>query len=236
MPSFPPPSTLLNTLAGQLDLRQIDIDDNYVVYENDAWIPLRAQLTANAAAASGQAGFEALVRTDISGSPAVLPNDHPPDAWTGPVSAGTVYLAAPASSRWKLSVAGSTATRQPAFGWANAYDVKAAGSARLAYDTPISRPLVIVVQALLWLAVIALALLRSVPSRRRAARTRHPAAAPGPDVGPLIDLGADAGEDLAPPVASTRVGGSDELLASRALRAALHDGGTPPNGAPGGDG
>jgi GT2 family glycosyltransferase len=236
MPSYPPPSTLLNTLAGQLDLRQIDIDDNYVVYENDAWIPMRAQLTPSAAAASGQAGFEALVRTDISGSPAIMLDDHPPDAWTGPVTSGTVYLAAPATPRWKLTVAGTTATRHPAFGWANAYDVKASGTARLAYDTPISRPLLVVVQVLLWLAVIALALLRSVPRRRRAARMRHPAAAPGPDVAPLIDLDAEPHEDLAPPVASTRVGGADELLASRALQAALHDGEASANGAAGGDG
>src|SRR5205823_10852272 len=42
---YPPPSALLNTLAGQLDLREKDVDDALVVYENEAWIPERALLT-----------------------------------------------------------------------------------------------------------------------------------------------------------------------------------------------
>ena len=63
-PAYPPPSALLNTLAGQLDLREVDIDDALVVYENEAWVPARATLTAAAAAASQEAGFESLVRTD----------------------------------------------------------------------------------------------------------------------------------------------------------------------------
>src|SRR5262249_3404746 len=35
--AYPPPSALVNTLAGQLDLQQKDIDDALVVYENEAW-------------------------------------------------------------------------------------------------------------------------------------------------------------------------------------------------------
>src|SRR5262249_29416540 len=135
-PSYPPPSALLNTLAGQLDLRQKDVDDALVVYENEAWIPERAMLTDPVAAASDEAGFEALAPTSLAGSTAVLPAADGANRWQGDVNPGTVYLAAPADSGWHLSVDGTTMARRPAFGWANAFAVDRAGPATLGFDTP----------------------------------------------------------------------------------------------------
>jgi GT2 family glycosyltransferase len=228
MPTVAPPSTLLNSLAGQLDLRQRQIDDAMVAYENDAWIPERAQLTPAAAQASSQAGFESLVRTDPSGSTAVLPAAQPPNAWSGPLQPGQVYLSAPADSRWELTVAGAKAARHPAFGWANTYDVANSGDATLAYDTPITRPLAVLVQALLWIAAILILLVRAVP-RRRSARARHPAMRGLADVAPIIDLDEGAPTPVAAGPASPG-DGADQLLASRALQAALGD--RPPGTAP----
>jgi GT2 family glycosyltransferase len=178
-PAYPPPSALVNTLAGQLDLRQKDIDDALVVYENEAWIPERARLSDSAAAASDQAGFGSLVRTDVSGATAVLPDEAGANRWRGDLSAGVTYLAAPANSRWKLEVDGRSVDRRPAFGWANAFDVPTSGSATLSYDTPVTRYVFVAVQGLLWLAAIAVAVRRRSqrrPQGWRASRERHPAA------------------------------------------------------------
>jgi GT2 family glycosyltransferase len=174
-PAYPPPSALLNTLAGQLDLRQKDIDDALVVYENEAWIPQRAALPESVAAASDQAGFESLVRTDLAGTTAVLPEGDGANRWTGDVAPGTVYLSAPADGGWHLSVDGTAMPRRPAFGWANAFTVDRAGPATLGFDTPLTRPLVVAAQAALWIVTIVVALRRS---RRRTSgeRQRHPAA------------------------------------------------------------
>jgi GT2 family glycosyltransferase len=179
--AYPPPSALVNTLAGQLDLRQKDIDDALVVYENEAWIPERARLSDSAAAASDQAGFESLVRTDVSGATAVLPDEDGANRWRGDVPAGVTYLAAPANSRWHLEVDGRSVDRRPAFGWANAFDVTTAGAATLSYDTPFTRYVLVALQAVLWLAAIAIAVSLRRRSRRRpqgwrASRERHPSA------------------------------------------------------------
>src|SRR5205823_10923823 len=158
---YPPPSPLLNTLAGQLDLRQKDVDEAMVVYENEAWIPERSMLTEAAAAASAQAGFGSLVQTDVSGAAAALPDADGANQWKGDVNTGTLYLSAPADDAWKLTVGGASVARRPAFGWANAFDVGTAGAATLAYDTPITRPILVALQGVLWIMAIAVALRRT---------------------------------------------------------------------------
>jgi hypothetical protein len=186
-PGYAPPSALLNTLAGQLDLREVDLDDALVAYENEAWVPARATLTPAAAAASQDAGFESLVRTDISGATPVLPNADGANAWTGDVGPGTLYASSPADGGWHLTVAGRSIARTPAFGWANAFAVTAGGPAHLAFDTSITRPLAVAVQAVLWLMAIALAFYRG-PREREAGRARHPAARRHHEAPVIIDL------------------------------------------------
>jgi len=181
---------VLNTLAGQLDLREKDIDDALVVYENEAWIPERATLPDTVAAASQEAGFESLVRTDLAGPTAVLPDGDGANRWTGDVGAGTVYLSAPSDSGWQLEVDGAAVARTPAFGWANAFAVDRAGTATLGFDTPLTRPLVVAVQALLWLAVVVVAVRRG-RRRDRDVRQRHPAAHRIEDPPVIIELDAD---------------------------------------------
>jgi hypothetical protein len=193
-PAYPPPPALLAGLAGQLDLRSVDVDDALAVYENTAWVPTPALLSPGAAAASEEAGFEALTRADLSGSKAVLAPTGRPNAWAGPVPAGTVALAQSNSSRWGLQVGGTTLRSRPAFGWANAFTVSTPGDATLHYDTPIGRPLAVAVQVALWAAAAAFVLRSAGADGRRRRRDEQAArsaaaevaAAPAPV---LIDLG-----------------------------------------------
>jgi hypothetical protein len=186
-PAYPPPSAVLNTLAGQLDLRQKDVDDALVVYENEAWIPQRAMLADPVAAASDEAGFESLVRTDLAGSTAALPGTDGANRWQGDLNPGTLYLSAPGDNGWHLTVAGATVTRRTAFGWANAFTVDGAGAATLGFDTPLTRPLMVAVQAVLWLVTAVVALGRG-RRRERGERQRHPAAHRAEEPPVIIEL------------------------------------------------
>lgn len=156
------PATLLLALAGQLDLRlSPEIEGSLVVYENTAWIPVRAQLRSAAASASRQLGAASLVQADLEGSTAVLPDvSGRVDQARGPVEVGTLYVAQPLDERWQLRTDAGTVNAEPAFGWASSYQVRAAGIAELRYRTSPLRWLALAVQAAAWLLLAALALPR----------------------------------------------------------------------------
>jgi len=191
---FAPPASLTSSLANQLDLRAVDIDDNLVVYENTAWIPTRASLTAEAAAASQEAGFEALTRADLGGSRGVLLEPDGPLGHQGPLPAGAVGVAVPRDDRWVLEVDGTPLSSRPAFGWATSFDVTNGGEGRLAYDTPVARPLAVVGQAVAWVAAAALLVWAAgAPERRRRREIRGVTAElAATDAPVLIDLAGPA--------------------------------------------
>ncbi len=204
-PAHLAPAALLATLASQLDLRQVEVDSSLVVYENTGWLPERALLGPGAAAASQLAGPAALVTADLSGTTAVLPDSDGEHGATGPLPpAGVVAVSEASDSRWRLEVDGRAAPRRPSFGWANAFEVPGAGQARLSYDTPLTRPLAVVVQVLLWLLALRIVLRGITLSEpgRTGRRWRRP---PGRDAGEplLIDL-----RDAPLPPAPASVAGS----------------------------
>lgn len=182
----PPPAGLLDGLARQLDLQRVEIDDALVVYENLAWLPVRAQLSASAAEAAQGDGTD-LAGADLTGSTPVLGDEGGPNRTSGDVAAGIVGLAAEADAGWVLTVDGERAERSTAFGWANAFAVPAAGDAALGYDTSASRYLVVAGQSLLWLVALVLALGGPTFLGRRGRIGRRPRpATTGTEV--LIDL------------------------------------------------
>lgn len=187
---YPVPAPLTTTLSSQLDLHRIELGGSLVVYENTSRLPERAQLSATAATASQQAGFASLAAADLSGSKPVLAGGE--RAGRGPVGAGEVFMSVPLNSGWRLTVDGSPTVRRPAFGWATAFVVPAAGSAHLTYATSPARRLAIAAQLLLWIIALRVALHRPPAdgrSRRvRRAERRLIAAAEAPV---LIDLGSD---------------------------------------------
>jgi GT2 family glycosyltransferase len=139
----PVPPGLRATVDRQLDLRRIDVDPALALYENTAWLPIRAAL------ADG---------TSVSRSPlragAV---EAEPLARSGSVPAGTAYLAESSDDGWKLTVDGKAVHRRRAYGWANAYDVAAPGHGTFAYRTSPLRYLAVLLQVILWLAALVVA-------------------------------------------------------------------------------
>ena len=170
------------TMAQQLDLRSIDVDPALTIYENAAWVPARAVLSADAAGPPGaapelrqaldaSAPFEATVGLDLSASRPALEEVRGPLRFRGSVAEGPLYLADAFSPRWELRAAGTVATRQRGFGWANAFLLDATGpgtgaAAELRYRTSPLRWLAVAGQAALWVAAAGFAA-RGWRGRRR---------------------------------------------------------------------
>jgi GT2 family glycosyltransferase len=207
--------SLVDALDRQLDLRRVELgNDSLVAYENTAWLPARAVASGPVAAASRQAGPEALIRADLSGARPALPGPLP-TAGAGRVDGETVLLSEAVDPRWQLTVDGKPQSRRTAFGWATAWDIPAGGAGSLHYRTAPSRYAFVLVQVVLWLTALVLirTLRHGAPFGRWRAR-RRVATSPATTV---LDLGAAPGRERA------TVGGRDALSA----------GSNPPAGAPG---
>ena len=115
------------------------------------------------------------------------------------IAAGTLHVAVPYDPNWSLTVDGSDVPSRRAFGSTLAFDVPTAGRATLTYDTPVARTLWLVVQMLVWLALL-LAASRFRPARWR---LRRPRPAQLADTSPVADLTAPIDAVAAGDVPST---------------------------------
>jgi hypothetical protein len=158
---FPLDPAVRDALSSQLDLVQINVNPAVTIYENAAWIPTRALLPSSDAGDMGEDAVEprdalaAATRTDFGEATAALGDEQGPTTFVGPVDGeGELYLASGPSSGWHLTVEGEEADRRTVFGWANAFDLPRSGTAKLSFDTPITRYLLIGIQAALWVIVL----------------------------------------------------------------------------------
>jgi len=178
----PPPDDVLQGLAAQTDLRRVDSDPAYVVYENAAWAPARSLLPPSAAAASAGNDPSAARSLDLTGATPVLSAQTGPTTFRGQVPPGTVLLSEAPSPRWHLSVAGTDAPRSDAFGVANAFSVTQGGQAQLSYHTSVLRVLALILQLALWVLLLG----RMWVLRRR--RRKASATVALADASPIVEL------------------------------------------------
>ena len=151
---LPLPSGLLDALGDQLDLAPVYSPPNFIVYENEAWLPIRSVLSAAGAEASQTAGAAALAQSDLGAATPIMIGADQRTPGIADVAPGTVHLAVPFDAGWQLSVAGADVPARPAFGVTTAYDVLSSGTATLRYDSSVWRRLALLVQALAWSAVV----------------------------------------------------------------------------------
>ncbi len=149
---------LLDVLDDQLDLgSRLTNPPNYLVFENTAYTPTRSQLTQQGVEASNRAGGDALTQADLRGSSPFSVGSPDRGDFTGEVIVGTLHMAVPFDEGWTLTVNGAQVAPRRAFGSTLAFDVDTPGQARLAYQTPALRTVLVVVQAVVWLWLALLA-------------------------------------------------------------------------------
>ena len=152
---LPPPPGLALALDAQIDLKKLQGDPALLVYENAAWAPARARLRPDVDLEQGEDGLSSLRGLELAGSEAVLPAERSPTRFSGPLNEGDrVGLAEASSSRWSLTVDGRSADRSEAFGWTNAFDSPATGSATMRYRTSPLRYGMVAGEVLVWVLAI----------------------------------------------------------------------------------
>lgn len=165
---IPEPAGLVEALSRQLDLRRQFASPDLVVFENTAWVPVRSVLTPAGAESSKLAGATSMIATDIGGATALPSVIRADDSVSAEVAAGTVHVAVPFTSRWKLTVNGAEVTARPAFGLTTAFDVAAPGQATVSYKRTSIHTLLVLLQFVAWCLVIFIAVSRRKFSLRRA--------------------------------------------------------------------
>ena len=179
---LPLPNGLVDALDDQLDFAApLTRPLNFIVYENTAWIPTRAEFSEAAADATRQAGLESLAQVDLRSVAvpvAVGATDNTDASFV--VQPGAVTVATGVDQRWSLDVAGLSIPPRPAFGATTGYDITTAGSATLHYRTSTARAVELIGQLLLWL-LLAVGISRfdtASITRRRRRRVRTEPEAP----------------------------------------------------------
>lgn len=161
---------LSDGLARQLDLTLSRLDEDSVVYENDAWLPMHAEVPADAKG----------VRIDESDSLAAALRTEPDGVRGLPVSDGTTADAGPgallwseaANDGWKATADGETLVRRDAFGWTNAFAMTKKAPVAVSYDGSSFNFLAHLVEVVLAIGIV-VGWFVTRPGRRRArARTR----------------------------------------------------------------
>jgi hypothetical protein len=119
----PAPANLLVSLAEQLDLVRLEGPPGLDLYENRAWIPGAAVLP-DAAVPRGDA--DALPeRAAADDAQALLPGER--------VGRGTVVWSEAYAGAWKATSAGEELPHRRAFGWANGFELRRAGTVNIAF-------------------------------------------------------------------------------------------------------
>ncbi|MDP1795625.1 MAG: hypothetical protein Q8K63_15920, partial [Acidimicrobiales bacterium] len=159
-PLLPPSRDVAGALAEQTDFRQLDATNDVAVFENAAWVPVRAALSAGQAqeVANSGRGFEAVSGNQIGGAKRALAKQESEYEFSGTLNDPALYFAETPSSRWTLQVDGDKAVRGNGFGFGSVYTVADGGKANLQYKTPIIRGLTLVLELAVWAAVVRTAL------------------------------------------------------------------------------
>ena len=141
-----------HALDGQLDLARLRSQRGLVLYQNLAWIPLRASVTgpnASSVPLGVEAAIPAALGADLSAAKPLAPGAT---AEPGVVLWGEAYDAA-----WQATVEGAegdeTLVHRRAFGWANGFRVPARGPVAIEFTEQWQRWAFLGVALLIWLLV-----------------------------------------------------------------------------------
>jgi GT2 family glycosyltransferase len=146
-----PNPQLTAALGRQLDLTLSRLDDNGVIYENDAWLPMHAVVPPNVKSVNVGATdpLPAALRTESAGVQGVPVKG----GTTPPIGPGTLLWSEAANRGWHASANGSTAQRQTAFGWTNAFTLESNARTHVSYRGKSTTSLLRIGAVLGWLVM-----------------------------------------------------------------------------------
>ncbi len=142
----PLPAALGPSVTGQIDLTLHQTQPGLSLYENAAWVPIRAVVPR--ALPTGANATSAALAADLSGASAL------PVGGT-PVGPGSLFLGEAHDSRWRATQSGRQLTDARAFGWANAYRLADRAAVQVTFAAGPARAIALVLQGLCWLAFAA---------------------------------------------------------------------------------
>lgn len=155
-PILAPSRDVAGAMSEQTDFRQLDATNDVAVFENAAWVPIRASLNAGQAQEvdDAGAGFEAVTRNQIGGAKPALTRRDSEFEFSGTLEGEALYFAETPSRRWSLTVDGDKATRGNGYGYGSVYTAGSGGRATLSYSTSIVRWLSLVLELAVWATVV----------------------------------------------------------------------------------
>ena len=136
---------LATGLEAQLDLVVSRVEENATVYENEAWIPLRAVAPEGAVVpVDSDDPLAAAQASELTGAAPVL--------GAAPVGPGTYLWGESANGGWQAELDGASTDRADAYGWTNAFALDDTGEIDLSFDGGLWRVLAYI-QLVLWIFV-----------------------------------------------------------------------------------
>ncbi|MDQ1381111.1 MAG: hypothetical protein QOJ71_1830 [Actinomycetota bacterium] len=159
-----------DALGRQLDLTLSRVDGDGVVYDNDAWIPMRALVPPGTTTApvDGKDPMAAAIRSEPDGITGV-PSSAGKTSAIGP---GTLLWSEAANSHWTATADKHPLARRDAFGWTNALALDAHAAVHVHYSGSGALALARFAEIVLWLGI---AVLWFTTRRRRAEARPVPA-------------------------------------------------------------
>jgi hypothetical protein len=150
---------LVESLSNQLDLRRTYFARDLVIFEDVSWLPFISVLDEESSVASQQASDLNLTSQELKSQSALLidENSVADKKVKAKFAGGTVHLAVPFDSNWRLMVDDAQLSPRVAFGSSTAFDAPIAGLLSLQYETSPLRYIYLVIQAFVWLCLIMLA-------------------------------------------------------------------------------
>ncbi len=141
----PLPPGLATTLAGQLDLSLRQTEPGLALYENAAWIPVKAVVAQPLPI--GGAPTEQALTSDLS-------TDAKPFNAGAVAGPGSLFVSEAHDSRWHATQSGRSLANGAAFGWANGYTLSSRAPVRVHFAAGPQRSLALALQAGLWLLLL----------------------------------------------------------------------------------
>lgn len=151
---LPQPEGMLDAFGEQLDLQKVYSPPSMVIFENTQWLPISGILGPAAADSSDAGGVTALVSAELSESLAVLTGTTATSHPSAPLPSGTLHWGVPFDGNWSLKTESADIVPRPSFGSVMAFDLATTTSGSLEYSTSITRYIWVIVQGLLWVAVV----------------------------------------------------------------------------------